>query len=313
MSRMNTRVLSGEKIALLQGGPGSERPVSLKSAESVAVVLNEAGAEVIPVDVSDENFVLPDGTTLGYIMIHGTFGEDGQLQAELEKRGIPFTGAGVESSRLAFDKVASKIRFAEAGVPTPKFEIIDVASGETPSFTAPFVVKPPQEGSSVGVHVVKTQAEVGDAIADARKYADKLLVEAFVEGRELTVGILDDTALPVVEIQPQDGFYDMTNKYPWMGGGGGSEYTCPAEIGEEATKRVQEAALAAHRSLGCEVYSRVDVLLPESGEPMVLEANTIPGMTESSLLPKSAAAAGIDFGELCARIAQLSKTLRSPA
>jgi len=302
--------LSGKLVALLQGGPGNEREVSLVSGKSVRRALESAGAEVYEVNVSGDDFVLRDGTDLGFNVIHGTYGEDGGLQAELERRGVAYTGAGVPASRLAFDKVESKERFVAEGVPTPGSETVP-RGGET-GLSAPLVVKPPREGSSVGVHIVKDAAGVRAALDDVWNYGDEALVEEFVEGRELTVGVLDGEALPVVEIKPRDGFFDMNNKYPWMGGGGGSDYECPAQIGEEATKKVQAAGLAAHEALGIEVYSRVDVLLDAEGGVHVLEVNTIPGMTETSLLPKSAAAAGIDFKELCSRIAELSLKLRKP-
>lgn len=305
--------LSGRHVALLQGGPGSEREVSLVSARSVRRALEALGATVVDVDVRGPDFELPDPCDLAFNVIHGTFGEDGALQAVLEARGIPYTGAGSASSRLAFDKVESKRRFEAAGVPTPAFAIVPAATldGALP-LSLPVVIKPPREGSSVGVHIVRDPGAVGTALADAGRFGDEVLVEAFVEGRELTVGILGDEALPIVEIQPNEGFYDMHNKYPWMGGGGGSRYTCPAVLSAEETQAVQEAGLAAHRALGIEVYSRVDVLLHADGSPWVLEVNTIPGMTESSLLPKAAAAAGLDFESLCLKIAELSLKLRNP-
>ena len=298
-------------IAVLMGGPGSEREVSLASGNAVLKALKAAGCNAVGVDVAGPDFALPEGTGLAYNVIHGTFGEDGELQAILEGRGIPYTGAGVASSRIAFDKNLAKEKFLAAGVPTPRSEIVDVSGGvKLPSIPVPFVVKPPREGSSVGVTIVKEQAQALPAMETAAKYGNDILVEAFVEGKELTVGILADTALPVVHIAPRDGFYDMSNKYPWLTGGAGSDYYCPADLDAETTRRVQEAALAGHRSLGIEVYSRVDVLLDTGGNPFVLEANTIPGMTETSLLPKSAAAAGIDFPTLCLRIAELSLAAR---
>ena len=298
-------------IAVLMGGPGSEREVSLASGNAVLKALKAAGCNAVGVDVAGPDFALPEGTGLAYNVIHGTFGEDGELQAILEGRGIPYTGAGVASSRIAFDKNLAKEKFLAAGVPTPRSEIVDVSGGvKLPSIPVPFVVKPPREGSSVGVTIVKEQAQALPAMETAAKYGNDILVEAFVEGKELTVGILADTALPIVHIAPRDGFYDMSNIYPWLTGGAGSDYYCPADLDAESTRRVQEAALAGHRSLGIEVYSRVDVLLDAGGNPFVLEANTIPGMTETSLLPKSAAAAGIDFPTLCLRIAELSLAAR---
>lgn len=298
-------------IAVLMGGPGSEREVSLASGKAVLKALQTAGYNAVGVDVTSKDLELPEGTGLAYNVIHGTFGEDGQLQSILEQRGIPYTGAGVASSRLAFDKNLAKDRFIAADVPTPASEIVDVSKGvKLPSIPVPFVVKPPREGSSVGVTIVKDPAKALEAMETAAKYGNEILVEAFIEGKELTVGILDNVAMPIVHIAPRDGFYDMSNKYPWLSGGVGSDYYCPADLDEATTKRVQEAALAGHKSLGVEVYSRVDVLLDAEGNPFVLEANTIPGMTETSLLPKSAAAHGIDFTTLCLKIAELSLAIR---
>jgi D-alanine-D-alanine ligase len=296
-------------IAVLMGGPGSERQVSLASGNAVLKALQAAGCNAVGVDVTGPDFELPAGTGLAFNVIHGTFGEDGRLQQILEDRGIPYTGAGVAASRVAFDKNLAKEKFLAAGVPTPASEI--VSGVRPPSIPAPFVVKPPREGSSVGVTIVKDPSQALAAMENAAQYGNEILVEAFVEGMELTVAILDDVALPVVHIIPPEGVYDMASKYPWLSGAKGSQYICPADLDAETTRRVQEAALAGHRSLGVEIYSRVDVLLDAAGNPFVLEANTIPGMTETSLLPKSAAAHGIGFTELCLKIAELSLALRS--
>jgi D-alanine-D-alanine ligase len=303
--------LESKKIAVLMGGPGSEREVSLASGKAVLKALSGLGLDATGVDVTGHSIALPAGTDLAFNVIHGTFGEDGELQAQLEALGIPYTGAGVESSRRAFDKNLAKAAFTAAGVPTPKAEILDVSKGpQLPSFPAPFVVKAPRQGSSVGVHIIKDPAKAGAAIEDAAQYGDDILVEEFVEGMELTVAILNDQALPIVHIIPPEGEYDFSSKYPWLSGGKGSQYACPADLNGESTRAVQQAALAAHRSLGIEIYSRVDVLLDKHGRPFVLEANTIPGMTETSLLPKAAAAAGIPFAQLCLTIAELSYQLR---
>ncbi len=305
-------MLSTTKIAVLMGGPGSEREVSLASGKAVLKALLELGLDAVPVDITTTEITLPDGIGLAFNVIHGTFGEDGQLQDALEKLGIPYTGAGPDSSRIAFDKNLAKAAFIAHGVPTPRAEIIDVSNGpKLPSFAAPFVVKPPREGSSVGVHIVRRQAQAEAAMADAAKYGNDILVEEFIGGKELTVAILDDVALPIVQITPPEGVYDMASKYPWLSGAKGSEYQCPADLDLEITMAVQAAALAAHRALGVEIYSRVDVLLDSQNRPYVLEANTIPGMTETSLLPKAAAAIGISFPELCKKIAELSLNLRS--
>lgn len=299
--------LEGRSIAVLMGGPGSEREVSQASGKAVVEAMKSLGFEVEAIDVRGEDFDLPASCGLAFNVIHGTFGEDGALQEILEARGIPYTGAGIESSRTAFDKNLSKARFIAHGVPTPESEMLDVSGGVAlPSFDPPYVVKPPRQGSSVGVNIVKSAGQASAAIADAAKYDEVLLIEKFIAGKELTVGVLDDEALPVVHIAPRSGFYDMKNKYPWLGGGEGSDYYCPADLDDEVTRRVQEAALAGHRALNIEIYSRVDILLDETGCPYVIEANTIPGMTETSLLPKSAAARGIGFAQLCACIAGIS-------
>ena len=304
-------MLSSKKIAVLMGGPGSEREVSLASGAAVLKALCSRGLTAVAVDITGTTIELPSGTDLVFNVIHGTFGEDGQLQQILEQLGVPYTGAGATSSRLAFDKILAKTAFLRDQVPTPRAEIVDVSAGpQLPSFAAPFVVKPPREGSSVGVHIVRDPAEAAAAMADAARHSNDLLVEEFIQGRELTVGILNDVALPVVHIAPREGFYDMTNKYPWLTGGVGSDYYCPADLDPATTLLVQQVALAAHRALGIEIYSRVDVLLDEQNRPFVLEANTIPGMTETSLLPKAAAAAGISFPKLCLTIAELSLLLR---
>jgi D-alanine-D-alanine ligase len=233
-------------------------------------------------------------------MIHGTLGEDGQLQEILESRGIPYTGEGVEGSRDAFDKIRSKQLFAMAGVPTAAWTT--VRAGSRPDKSPPFVLKAPKEGSSVGVHIVKHEQDILPALEDCARYADEILVEDFFEGRELTVGILGGRALPVIEIVPHEGFYDYEHKYTR----GASDYFVPARLDAGATQAVQTAALAANAALGLQIYCRADVLLAADGSLVVMEVNTIPGMTETSLLPKAAAAVGIGFPELCARIARLS-------
>jgi D-alanine-D-alanine ligase len=296
-----------KKIAVLMGGPGSERNVSLATGRGVAKALRSLGADVVDVDVVAENFVLPDDVDLAFITIHGTFGEDGQVQKILGDRGIAYTGEGVEESRLAFDKIRSKEKFREHGVNTPEWEIIEVY--RRPHMPLPIVVKPPRQGSTVGVYIVKNENELERAILDAAKYDQQLLVEKFIPGRELTIGILGNEVLPILEIIPKGGFYDFTNKYPFLNpqAGGGAEHVCPAKIDNDKAHEIQELALRAFRALGLQVYGRVDVILSETAEPFVLEINTIPGMTEASLLPEAAAAAGITYVDLCLRIMELSR------
>lgn len=287
-------------LAVLMGGPGSEREVSLRSGRAVAEALRRGGYRVTEVRTQGVEFDLPYDTGLCINMIHGTFGEDGRLQSILRERGVAFTGEGEEGSRLAFDKLASKRGFAGVGVPTPRWEV--VTAGGRPTLSLPLVVKAPREGSSVGVHIVHDADQLPSALRDCAALDSEILVEELIEGRELTVGVVGDRALAIVEIRPHEGFYDYEHKYTK----GASEYFCPAPLDAETTRMIQDTALRAHRALGLEVYSRVDILLHPDGSPFVLETNTIPGMTETSLLPKAAAAGGVGFLELCEEIAVLS-------
>jgi D-alanine-D-alanine ligase len=299
-----------KKVAVLMGGPGSERNVSLATGQGVSKALRSLGIEVVDVDVHDENFQFPEDVEIAFNCIHGTFGEDGQLQQILEDRGVTYTGDGVEASGIAFDKILSKEKFLERGVVTPESEVI--AAGQRPKMPVPLVVKPARQGSTVGIVIVKNQNELDAALLEAAKYDRKLLIEKFVSGRELTIGILGDQALPIIEIIPKGGFYDFNTKYPFLNpqAGASAEHVCPAKIDKTLTKKIQELALAAFRALGLVVYGRVDILLSEQGDPFVLEVNTIPGMTEASLLPEAAAVAGITYPDLCLRIIELSRVRR---
>jgi len=297
------------KIAVALGGPGSEHDVSMESGRAVIKALTNAGCNVEELVVDGDSIEVPEGVDVVFNTIHGTFGEDGTMQKQLEDLGVAYTGGGSVSSALAFDKVLSKEKFIEKGVPTPASEIVDCTEGfKMPQMKLPYVVKPPREGSSVGVSICNTPEEAEAAMKEAVKYSHDVLVEQLVVGEELTVGVLDGEVLPVVHIIPDGGKYDMATKYPGLYGTGESktQYICPAKFDDEITKAIQDAALAAHKSLGVEVYSRVDVLLDEDNKPYVLEANTIPGMTATSLLPKSAGAAGYTFDELCMKIIDLS-------
>lgn len=230
----------------------------------------------------------------------------GRCRKFSSRRGIAYTGEGVEGSRAAFNKIETKERFVECGIPTAPFEVI--AANEPPSLQLPYVVKAPRQGSTVGVYIVKEEAQIAPAIAGAAQYDNPLLIEQYIAGEELTVGVVGPLALPIIMIKPKEGFYDFKNKYPFLNpqAGGGAEHFCPAPLPAKETRLIQEIALAAHGSLGLEVYSRVDFILSPGGSPYVLEINTIPGMTEASLLPEAAGVAGIGYGELCERIIELS-------
>ncbi len=302
--------LRGKYIVVLMGGPGSERKVSLATGAGVAKALVSLGAEVTEVDVRGPDFDLPDQVDIAFLAVHGTFGEDGQLQQILENRGVAYTGDGIKESRLAFDKILSKQKFREYGVSTPESEVI--RAGARPSMALPLVVKPPRDGSTVGIQIVREKAELAGALAAAAQHDRELLIEQFIAGRELTIGVLGDLALPILEIIPKSGFYDFNDKYPFLNpqGGGGAQHVCPAAIPPALTSTIQNLALRANRALGLQVYSRVDVMLSPEDEPFVLELNTIPGMTETSLLPDAAAVAGISYPQLCARIIELSLAAR---
>ncbi len=303
-------------IGVLMGGPGSEREVSLASGRAVLKALLAAGYNAVEVDVTERDPELPEGLALAFNLIHGTYGEDGGLQAYLEEQGIPYTGTGVESSRVGFDKVLSKEEFLRAGAPTPQSQTLLTKEGHgAVEFDLPYVVKPPREGSSVGVHVCKTEEEAVAAFADVAQYSEDVLVEQFVAGKELTVAIVGEEVMPIVHIDPSGEFYDISSKYSWLAEPDDptvtTQYHCPAELDAETTARVQAAAKSAYDAIGTEIYARVDVLLDASGAPYVLEINTIPGMTETSLLPKAANAAGYDFAQLCVKIGELSLGLRA--
>lgn len=296
--------LHHKTVALLKGGPGTEREISLASARGVKAALEQVGATVVEVDVRDTNVEMPPETFIAFNVIHGTFGEDGQLQAILDIQDVKYTGEDAERSQLAFDKIRTKKRLIERGIPAARYEIL--ARRDAPSLPLPIVIKTPNQGSSVGVHIVKEATELQEALADTRSYDKTILVEAYIQGRELTVGILGDQALPVIEILPKEGFYDWQAKYPFLTGGTGADHACPANLTDAERELVQRTAIAAHQALELQTYSRVDIILSADGTPYVLELNTLPGMTPSSLLPEAAAAAGIDYPALCARIIELS-------
>lgn len=291
-------------VAVLKGGLSAERDVSLRSGAAAAEALRTAGYEVTEITVQGPDFVLPDNTELAFLALHGTFGEDGQVQDILARRGIPFTGADAATSRIAFAKEKTKEKFRDAGVPTPEGQLVSRLDEVTLSL--PLFVKPNEQGSSVGTHPATTRDELAAALEDALKFGPRALVERFIRGRELTVGVLGDQALPIVEIHPLDGFYDYTNKYTK----GRTEYFCPAPLSDDVTRLIQQYALYAHQSLGRTVYSRIDFLLEKDMNPYCLEVNTLPGMTATSLLPKAAAAVGLTFPQLCQKIVELSWAAR---
>jgi len=291
------------KIVVMLGGPGAERKVSLRSGAGVAQALRSLGHAVTELDPETPDWILPPETDAVFLALHGTYGEDGTVQAQLEKLGVPYTGCDSEASRVAFDKVQTKHRCVAAGVPTAKFLVVEFAKTPWPlGWQPPVVVKPVRQGSSVGLQFVERVADWPGALAEALRYDSQLLVEERIAGRETTVGILDGQALPVVEVRPKSGRYDERSKYT----AGETEYFCPADFDAATTQRIQAAALGAFHAIGGRDYSRVDVMVRANGEPVVLEVNTLPGMTETSLLPKAAAAVGIGYADLCQRMIDLA-------
>lgn len=287
-------------VAVLMGGPSSERAISLKSGAAVARGLQSAGYSVNQVDATGPEVRLPAGTEAVFIALHGEFGEDGTVQAQLQQQGIPYTGSGPEASRNAFDKRLSKRIFDRAGIPTAPYEILSNPAGRT--LDLPVVVKPPCQGSTIGIFKVSRESEWDQAFAESIRYDGEVLVERFIPGRELTVGIIDGTALPVIEIVAPEGWYDFDAKYTK----GQSRHLCPAPLEAAIEQRCKSIALSVFQALGCRGLGRVDFRLNPDGNLFVLELNNIPGFTETSLLPEAAAAAGIGFPELCRRIMEMA-------
>ncbi len=300
-------------VAVVMGGPSAEREISLSTGKAIAAALREAGyANVAEIDLDPQNFgrQLADcKAEVVFNAVHGLYGEDGRLQTLLEIAQIPYTGSGMIASVICMDKALTKRIFRDAGIPTPDCLIINSKESDAKEkimqhFKFPLVVKPASQGSSIGVEIVKEEAQLDEALKNAFSYSQDILVEEFIAGKELTVSMMqkdgEAVALPVIHIAPHSGVYDFHSKYTK----GETEYICPADLDEETTARVQEISRQAYRVMGCSGVARADVMLDEAGNGYVLEINTIPGMTATSLVPKAAAAAGISFPELCDIILQ---------
>jgi D-alanine-D-alanine ligase len=300
---MKPENLKKKSVAVILGGDSAEREVSLRSGEAVLEALREKGYEAFPVDSGEDaaQQLLLAGAEFAFLAVHGRHGEDGTIQGLLEMLRIPYTGSGVLASAVAMDKAVAKTVARAAGVVTPRAKVIDAQTDIdifcNTHISYPCVVKPVREGSTLGISVAQDTTELKSAIAEAQAYDSKVLVEDFIAGREVTVGVLDGVPLPVIEVIAQSGFYDYKAKYT----PGETEYLVPAPLDEKLYIEVQAAAQKVYAAVGCRGAVRVDFML-RGDEFFFLEVNTIPGMTETSLLPKAAAQEGMDFAQLVERI-----------
>jgi D-alanine-D-alanine ligase len=297
------------RIGVLMGGVSRERAISLKSGRAVYKSLKEYGLEVAAIDIKTEEpaktirLLRDSRIDIAFIALHGYFGEDGTVQGLLQQLGIPYTGSGVLASRRALNKIISRRLFCRMGLTVPRHKIIERQRPSTNlkfDFDFPLVVKPCQQGSSIGLSIVDTKRALDRALEKAFSFDNQIIVEEYIAGREITVGLLAQKPLPVIEIVPRRRFFDYQAKYSR----GMTDYIVPAKLNNKITRRVQAAAVLAHKSLGCYGISRVDMILAQENI-FVLEVNSIPGLTQRSLLPKAAAAAGINFTRLCIRLLEL--------
>jgi D-alanine-D-alanine ligase len=297
------------RVGVLMGGLSSEREVSLDSGKGVHQALVERGYDCVALDwnrdVKLPELLARERIEVVWNALHGTFGEDGAVQGLLTCLAIPYTGSGILASALAMDKIASKRIFESNGVSTPPWRLIG-ADGDwraaMDGIDLPVVIKPALEGSSVGVTIVKREAELDAAFALAARHRGPALIERFIAGTEVNTAVLGDEVLGSIEIIPAGEFYDYDAKYVRDD----TQYLIPTTLPAATVEHIEEVALAAHRALGCSAHTRVDLRVSEAGEAFVLEVNTLPGMTSHSLLPKIAAHRGIDYATLCERILALA-------
>jgi D-alanine-D-alanine ligase len=286
-------------VTVMFGGPSAEREVSLSSGAAVAAALRRLGHHVTELDPhDDESWVLSPETELVFLALHGTYGEDGTIQERLDELGVLYTGCGMDASRIAFDKVLTKRCCLAEGIPTAHFEVLKGFTPFPAGWNFPVVLKPVRQGSSVGLQFPERKDQWETALLEALRYDSEVLMEEKIVGRETTVGILGDQTLPIVEVRPKQGAYTYENKYTT----GATEYFCPADFDPATAQRISEVALGAFKAIGARDYARVDVMIRPNGDPVVLEVNTLPGMTPTSLFPKAAAAAGLSYDALCQRM-----------
>lgn len=298
------------RVGVLMGGLSSERPISMKTGTAVARALRERGHDVVEIDVGQNlpGELLAGGVQVAWIALHGRFGEDGCVQGLLEVMGIPYTGSGVLASAMAMDKVATKRALLhDSRVVLAGDAVIEKGMDTPDDMVFPVVVKPNVGGSTLGMHLAKNADELSIALGAAFELDPRVLVEEFVAGEEITVTVLDGEAFPAVHIQPDQGFFDFASKYTK----GRTTYTCPAQLPQVTLDAASVAAVAAYDVLGCRGVARADFIVRADGTPVFLEINTIPGMTETSLVPMSVGAAGMSFGELCERILKTATRMQA--
>lgn len=294
--------LKGKTIGVLMGGLSSEREVSLETGKAVFQAIQQRGLNVLVIDANNQvaDALATQKIDLAFIALHGTYGEDGAIQGLLEYAKIPYTGSGLLASAVAFNKVMSKELFKYHGIPTPDFQVFYKDRREEIQRTLglPVVVKPSDQGSSIGISIVRKESQWQDAVDNAFSYSDEIVVEEFIEGKLLAIGMCGDKPLPIVHINPKSGFYDYEAKYT----PGKTQYICPADLPAATVKRCEETAAEVCRVLKARGVPRVDVILDAKDTPYVLEMNTIPGMTPTSLLPMAAKQAGMEFTDLVLEI-----------
>lgn len=311
--KKNKRRRPWGRIGVLMGGASTERDVSLKSGKAVYGSLKKHGVDVVAIEITTEDLkkniklIKSHNIDCAFLALHGRFGEDGGIQGILDTMGIAYTGSGKLASQLAMDKIASRNIFQIYGLPVPRYKVAEKTSYNKNlslerKLSFPLVVKPATHGSSIGLSIVEKKKDLASAIELAFSFDKKIIIEEYIKGREMTVGILDEAPLPVIEIVPKRKFFDYEAKYR----DGMTEYIVPATIEKEIAEYIQRVAISAHRFLGCFGCSRIDIILRQDNIPFILEVNSIPGFTPTSLLPKAAKVIGLDFTKLCLKLIELA-------
>lgn len=300
-----------KKVGVLLGGMSSEREVSLRSGKAIAEGLRKKGYDVVEIDV-DSNLpekLKSEGVQVAFIALHGKYGEDGAIQGLLEIMKIPYTGSGILASSIAMDKILTKRILLDRGFLSPAFAFFDAEKDKAEHFAAslalsyPLIVKPSREGSTIGIVKVQESKDLIPALMEAAKYDARVLVEEFITGKEVTSGVMNGEALPLIEVVPKSGFYDFQSKYTK----GATEYILPARLPEKLAREIQDTTVEIYRELGCEACARADFIIDDQERFFFLEINTIPGMTETSLIPKAAAHAGMSFENLVEKLLDSSR------